>query len=229
MLTIGIALLFDVSSIPKGAPRDHNGVMAVVSPIRFTALLAGILGAIAVTGEYSTGMIRSTLTADPVRGRVLAAKATVLAVFLFVASLADLRRRRAPRVTPILGGQGHGAGLEHAVGDDRAVARRLPVDGGVRPDRRLLRLRAALGSGRDRRDRRAAVRAADRDRHVLAGRQELGMDPEGEQLPAALGRAYAILPTDNAAVDAPVAYLTLGLWVVAGMLGAWVVLRTRDA
>ena len=43
-------------------------IQAVVMPIQFTMLLAGIIGAISVTGEYSTGMIRSTLAAVPVRG-----------------------------------------------------------------------------------------------------------------------------------------------------------------
>jgi ABC-2 type transport system permease protein len=41
--------------------------------------------------------------------------------------------------------------------------------------------------------------------------------------------AQSAILTENAALDTPVAYLTLGAWVVAGMLGAWAVLRTRDA
>ena len=47
-----------------------------------------VLGALVVTGEYGTGMIRSTLAATPIRGRVLAAKAVVLATLLFVAGTA---------------------------------------------------------------------------------------------------------------------------------------------
>src|SRR3546814_17112605 len=70
-LTIGIALLI---ALAINDP-DFLGIQAVVLPIQFTMLLAGILGVIAVTGEYSTGMIRSTLTADPIRGSVLSAKA----------------------------------------------------------------------------------------------------------------------------------------------------------
>lgn len=46
---------------------------------------AVVLGAIVVTSEYGTGMIRSTFAAVPSRGRVLAAKMIVLAVLLFVA------------------------------------------------------------------------------------------------------------------------------------------------
>ncbi|MGJ9422490.1 ABC transporter permease [Aeromicrobium sp. CF3.5] len=43
-----------------------------------------VLAAVVVTNEYGTGMIRSTLTAVPSRGRVLAAKAVLLAGLMFV-------------------------------------------------------------------------------------------------------------------------------------------------
>jgi ABC-2 type transport system permease protein len=39
----------------------------------------------------------------------------------------------------------------------------------------------------------------------------------------------AILPSDTAPMSAGVAFLTLGAWVAAGLLGSWVVLRSRDA
>ena len=45
----------------------------------FAGVLLTTLGVIAVTSEYSTGMIRLTLTATPRRGRVLFAKAAVVA------------------------------------------------------------------------------------------------------------------------------------------------------
>ena len=45
---------------------------------------AVIVGVLAVTSEYGTGMIRTTLAATPARGRVLAAKALVVSGFLFV-------------------------------------------------------------------------------------------------------------------------------------------------
>jgi ABC-2 type transport system permease protein len=52
-----------------------------------SALLFVALGARAATSEYGTGMIRLTLTATPRRGRVLAAKAAVVAVITLVAGL----------------------------------------------------------------------------------------------------------------------------------------------
>ena len=74
ILTIGIAVLIaQAIDMPGFEP-----IQAVVMPIQFTMLLAGILGAISVTGEYSTGMIRSTLAANPKRGSVLGAKAVAV-------------------------------------------------------------------------------------------------------------------------------------------------------
>lgn len=46
---------------------------------------AVVLGTLAITSEYGTGMIRATLAATPRRGRVLAAKALVLTGTLLVA------------------------------------------------------------------------------------------------------------------------------------------------
>jgi ABC-2 type transport system permease protein len=47
-------------------------------------ITAVVLGALVVTTEYGTGMIRSSFAAVPARGRVLAAKAVVLVGVLFV-------------------------------------------------------------------------------------------------------------------------------------------------
>lgn len=49
---------------------------------------AVVLGALAVTTEYGSGQIRSTLAATPARGRVLAAKALVVTVVLFLTGTA---------------------------------------------------------------------------------------------------------------------------------------------
>lgn len=54
----------------------------------FSQISAVVLGALVVTSEYGTGMIRSTLAATPVRAKVLVAKAIVLSGFLFVVGTA---------------------------------------------------------------------------------------------------------------------------------------------
>ncbi|MDP2711489.1 MAG: ABC transporter permease subunit [Solirubrobacteraceae bacterium] len=53
----------------------------------FSAIVFVVLGATAATSEYTSGMIRLTLTATPRRGRVLAAKAAVVAAITLAAGL----------------------------------------------------------------------------------------------------------------------------------------------
>ena len=66
VLSLAISCLIAASS--RDFPNPLPPISAILSPTQFTMLVAGILGAIVITGEYSTGMIRSTLTAEPRRG-----------------------------------------------------------------------------------------------------------------------------------------------------------------
>ena len=70
--------------IASGAAGESPGSF-VTWGMMFAQITAIVLGALAVTSEYGTGMIRATLAATPSRGRVLAAKAVVLTGTLFVA------------------------------------------------------------------------------------------------------------------------------------------------
>ncbi|MBS1699101.1 MAG: ABC transporter permease [Actinobacteria bacterium] len=229
VLTIGIGALIAFALTASGeAPRGLNGIMAVVMPLQFTALLAGILGAIAVTGEYSTGMIRSTLAADPKRGRVLAAKAVVLAVFLFLASLI-MFAVSAVIVSAILGA--HGQALEWSTPDKvllpvlaasatMAVCALIGVSFGF-----LLRsgagaIAATVGL--------LFVLPIMSNFFALGGKDWKWVLDAADYLPLAAAQ-NAILPSDTAPFSAGVAFLTLGVWVAAGLLGSWVVLRSRDA
>ncbi len=100
VLAVGISLMIAAAS--QSFAGDYNPVMAVVAPMQFTALVAGILGAISVTGEYSTGMIRSTLTAEPRRGRVVAAKALVVGL-VFVVTTVVTSAISIVAITPFIG------------------------------------------------------------------------------------------------------------------------------
>ncbi|WP_404447815.1 ABC transporter permease [Microbacterium marinum] len=109
LLAVGISFL--VAVLTNSVPEEFRGqvpvnpMSAVTAPLQFTMLVAGILGAMAITGEYSTGMIRSSLTAEPRRGAVLLAKALVVAVTLMavtvVTSLLSILV-----VTPLYSGDG---------------------------------------------------------------------------------------------------------------------------
>ena len=63
-----------------GGLATANGAEAVSGGFQLGMLTLAVLGALLITGEYSTGMIRSTLAAVPTRVPVLVAKAVVLTV-----------------------------------------------------------------------------------------------------------------------------------------------------
>ena len=65
-------------------PATFDPISASIGGFVLAQLALGVLGALAVTSEYSTGMIRTTFTAAPQRGTVIAAKAAVFAAASFV-------------------------------------------------------------------------------------------------------------------------------------------------
>ncbi|MEO3850940.1 ABC transporter permease subunit [Streptomyces sp. B8F3] len=74
----------DIGPLPPAGDLTWMSLAgAQVGLIAFAAL-----GVLFITAEYKRGMIRTTFTAGPRRGRVLAAKATVLAAVAFAAGLA---------------------------------------------------------------------------------------------------------------------------------------------
>lgn len=83
LLVVGLvfaAIVGGVISDPGGeaaeAAADPTG--ATLQGTLLAQLVIGVLGVLVVTGEYATGMIRTTLTAVPKRLPVLAAKAAVV-------------------------------------------------------------------------------------------------------------------------------------------------------
>lgn len=79
---VGLALIMAASitsfSEDVGGSLDGAGVTVVTFGTFIGQITVAVLGALIITGEYSTGMIRSTFTAAPARIPALVAKATVL-------------------------------------------------------------------------------------------------------------------------------------------------------
>ncbi len=67
---------------------NASGVTLALFGVRFGQLALGVLGVLVAAGEYSTGMIRSTLAAVPRRLPVLWSKAAVYGVVAFVVGVA---------------------------------------------------------------------------------------------------------------------------------------------
>ena len=97
-ISLGMALIMSLSMVSdmnggadaSGMPADGQVSLIVQSSVFgvfFGQLVAGVLGVLIISGEYTTGMIRSTLTAVPKRLPALAAKAIVLFVTTFLVGL----------------------------------------------------------------------------------------------------------------------------------------------
>jgi len=218
LLTVGMAVLIGAASEGRIDP-----VTAAVLPIQFTMLLAGILGAIAVSGEYSTGMIRSTLTAEPRRGAVLASKSLAVAVTVFVATL----------VTFVLAAVLVAATTGAAIAWDDPEASVLPLLAAATSMAVFALL--GVGFGFALRGGAAAIASTVGVLFVL---------PIVMQIVGAVATAWTwvgdlarFLPMNAAqsfilpggAIDQGPAALTLAAWVAALLVAGWLVLRSRDA
>jgi len=91
--TIGTGVLLCAVAAAHAAAGKHHGLSTATLSLYGTYLAPvtiGVLGALAVTGEYMTGMIRATLTAVPKRMPVLWAKLGVFGVVALVVSEVSL-------------------------------------------------------------------------------------------------------------------------------------------
>ena len=93
VLMIGISALFSAVTASQYHTFDaadratFNPVSISLSGMMFAVVAFGVLGVLMISGEYSTGMIRSSLTAVPRRLPVLWGKLAVFAGVIFSISL----------------------------------------------------------------------------------------------------------------------------------------------
>ncbi len=86
------ASLNAIAEDPAMAPTigQMHGAEVIASGFPFGMLTIAVLGALLFTGEYSTGMIRSTFAAVPTRIPILAAKALALIVLTAAVTLVSV-------------------------------------------------------------------------------------------------------------------------------------------
>jgi len=95
VLTIGLgALISAVTAAHYTDMRDarraaFDPIVTSLNGVNIAQLAVGVLGVLLISGEYATGMIRSSLTAVPERLPVLWAKITVFTVIVGIASIAS--------------------------------------------------------------------------------------------------------------------------------------------
>ncbi|MER5545290.1 ABC transporter permease [Streptomyces sp. NPDC002586] len=136
-ITLGLGLLFLVafgviaashykSNLDSGRPMDRDFATATAVSLslfgtNFAQLALGVLGVLVTAGEYSTGMIRSTLAAVPRRLPVLWSKAAVYGLVALVvatvgAFIAFLVGSRIVSGTPAALGLGHAGVIRSLLG-----------------------------------------------------------------------------------------------------------------
>lgn len=92
LLTIGIGLLITItvrghfSQMELTRKLTFDPVSSSLGGTFFAQFAIGVIGALFITSEYSSGSIRTTLAAVPQRFRLVAGKAVVLALSIFVVS-----------------------------------------------------------------------------------------------------------------------------------------------
>jgi len=89
MVGIGALLAGIAASQPKGLDAGATAISTSLTGTFFAQLSIGVLGVLLITGEYSTGMIRASLTVVPARLPMLWAKLAVCASAVFLTMLAS--------------------------------------------------------------------------------------------------------------------------------------------
>lgn len=77
-VNVALGLTMEDAGLPDGPSVGFMLDQVTVGTVLFGQLLAGVLGVLVITGEYSSGTMQPTLVAVPSRMTVLSAKAVVL-------------------------------------------------------------------------------------------------------------------------------------------------------
>ena len=93
----------------QAAGCGQDPAKIALSGIDLSQAVVAILAVLAISGEYSTGMIRTTLTAMPRRLSVLGAKAVVLTALTLAAGTVGVLRIDAGRAADPAGPRVHPA------------------------------------------------------------------------------------------------------------------------
>ena len=86
-ITIALTVLFGAGLTAALGQSEQYQDMAkdlITQGLTFGQIVVAVLGALIITGEYSSGQIRSSLAAAPRRGQLLVSKAVVLAIVSFL-------------------------------------------------------------------------------------------------------------------------------------------------
>jgi uncharacterized protein YjeT (DUF2065 family) len=210
---------------------DSDGVNGVTDPTgitlsggMFAQLVVGVLGVLNIAGEYSTGMIRSTVTGVPSRVPVLAGKVVVVAGTVFPAML-------AAALVVFFSGQSFMKGNGHpaaAIGDTGVPGALL---GSAVTMTGVALLGLALGALM--RNTAGAISALVGLVFIVPGLGSLVLpaswrDDVLKFLPSNAGDAFAAITPAPNLLGAGAGAAVFAAWVVVPLLAAALLLRRRD-
>ncbi len=222
VLTIGIGMIVAGAYETGDGPQQFDPVGLPLFGLSLTQLAVAVLGVLTMSGEYATGMIRSSLTAVPRRLPVLWAKTAVfagvaLAIFVPVAFATFLVAQ------PFLAGTDLEASLS-----DPGVARAVLGSGVFAAYGGVLGL--TIGS---------LLRSSPGAIAVYVGVVMLlpelvtllpwaWVDDVVRLMPFDIGESMGLARPEEGALSTPVAYLAIVAWTTLGLAAAALLLRRRD-
>jgi ABC-2 type transport system permease protein len=87
VVVVGFGALASLGAAHGPHGPDFDPARQSLAGLYIGQLIIGVLGVLVISSEYSTGMIRTTLTTNPHRGVMIAAKGVVFALVALVTSL----------------------------------------------------------------------------------------------------------------------------------------------
>lgn len=210
-------------ALPPNAAQATDSLSMTFAGMNLSQLVLGVLGAVFVAGEYTTGVIRTMFTAVADRVSVLRAKAIVLGfgswLVMTVASVVVFFAGQAVYA---------GDGATYALTDDGVL--RAVLGGGVYGAGIAL---LGLALGFLLRSTAAAIGTLVATLMVAPGLigllPDAFSDPVGKYLPSNAGQAFMAVSPSDALLSPASGFAVFTLWVVGLLAAAVIVLRRRDA
>lgn len=222
VITVGIAAIV-TAAVAADDSETEDLVTASLASLQLGQITIVVLGALVITAEYTTGLVRATLAATPNRTRLLTAKVQVFGlVVLVVGLLVSLASYLVGRVIYEANGVDSGAGT--------GVTVRSILGGGVYLA--LLGL-MSLGVGVLLRATAGTISAMLTVLLVapilVAFLPSRWGDDIAKFLPGNLGGSLTTPDTSDSTMSAGPALLVLVVYTAAVLLAAYVMLNRRDA
>jgi len=229
-----LALSTDLIEADKIPPMLLKASDAITSPsaVYLAQIIICVLAVLAITNEYSSGQIRSTLAAVPARTPVLVAKALIIAVVAYVATFATWFVTMLVS-WPFLAGFASGRvplSPGWSVVDDRFTAETLRTIAGMALASLLMAV-FALAIGALLRNTAAGIATVFVVIMVLPGLisnlpWSVAQNATMYMLPSCLQGLYM---TAGAAFGFVKSLVVSGLWAVVPTVAAGILLKRRDA